>query len=654
MPRLCRTKNHYYMTKSLRNILLALLCLASLTAMADKGGIRYRNWVVKAQVNDKNQWTVEEHENVTFTQARHGIYRYIDGRFYITLNTAPEGETPYMVYKSYNGEVELLETTGGHCEAETIDNKLTLKLGSNDKNVEGDHDYTITFRYTYPSDKIKTRDFIFHTLKPNDIKEVVDTCSFDLSFEKPLPADIAKRAKVYIGPLDDKKEARVENLIITPTRISGTVYRLLPEQELTLYAELPEGYWNCAYETASPIVPQVFAALALLCSLLLVFYQLKSRKDNIVKTVELYPPENITPSEVGMIIDGFADSIDLTALIPWLAHRGYITLREETMGKDGKTDIVLLKTQKSLPADAPEYHHRIMDMLFPDGSERQRMSRLGQHPEKVEAAKDALSAHFTGERKLREISTLHIVLMAASFLFSTLAIASNSYFEAWSLSTILVTIVSWTLPGTVAYFQRLGDCAEDSFRTRKQMVVKFVIRGILFFINLMLLWGLNGDDAENFLPLWFFMAMVLTTYVSVELTGRLEHDTPYRNALCGSLLGFRDFLNTAEIDRINMLCDEDPHYFFNVLPYAMVFGLTDKWKNIFNDIELKVTEKSAAIPFDPREYERMSQQLNEIFESAKKSNEKQHGFFSRASSFLGHSRPHRSSTGGASGGGGSW
>lgn len=645
------------MNISLRSILFALLCIVSLTAMADMGGIKYRRWEVKAQVNDKNQWTVEEHENVTFTQARHGIYRYIDGKFYITLNTAPEGETPYMVYKSYNGEVELLETTGGPCENEIDNGKLIIRLGSSDKYVEGDHEYTIIYRYTYPSDKIKKRDFIFHTLKPNDIKAVVDTCSFDISFEKPLPEDIAKRTKVYIGPLDDKKEAKVENLVITPTRISGTVYKLLPEQELTLYADLPEGYWGCAYETASPIVPRVFAVLAILCSLALIIFELTSRKPHIVKTVELYPPEDITPSEVGTIIDGFADTIDLTALIPWLAQRGYITLREETMGKDGKTDIVLLKTQKNLPADAPEYHHRIMEMLFPDGAERQRMSRLGQHPDKIEAAAQALQSHFSGKRKLRDISPAHILLMGASLLSSTLAIASNSCFEAWQFSTIFVTLLSWTLPGAVAYILRLSDCAEDCFRTRKRMIVKFVGRGLLFFVNFLLLLGINGDDAENILPLWFFVVMILATYISVELTGRLEHDTPYRTALCGRLLGFRDFLNTAEISRINMLCDEDPHYFFSVLPYAMVFGLTNKWKKLFKDIDIATIEKSNSIPYDPREYERLLQQLNEIHESVKETNKEKRGVLSRSSylsDYSGRSRPHRSSTGGASGGGGSW
>ena len=37
------------------------------------------------------------------------------------------------------------------------------------------------------------------------------------------------------------------------------------------------------------------------------------------------------------------------------------------------------------------------------------MSRLGQHPDKIEAAAQALQSHFSGERKMRDISTAHII-----------------------------------------------------------------------------------------------------------------------------------------------------------------------------------------------------------------------------------------------------
>jgi len=50
------------------------------------------------------------------------------------------------------------------------------------------------------------------------------------------------------------------------------------------------------------------------------------------------------------------------------------------------------------------------------------------------------------------------------------------------------------------------------------------------------------------------------------------------------LLGFREFIERAEVDRIYRLAKEDPTLFDRVLPYALVFGLEDKWAGAFKDM----------------------------------------------------------------------
>ncbi len=50
------------------------------------------------------------------------------------------------------------------------------------------------------------------------------------------------------------------------------------------------------------------------------------------------------------------------------------------------------------------------------------------------------------------------------------------------------------------------------------------------------------------------------------------------------LLGFREFIERAEKDRIYRLAKEDPTLFDRVLPYALVFGLEDKWASAFKDM----------------------------------------------------------------------
>ena len=48
------------------------------------------------------------------------------------------------------------------------------------------------------------------------------------------------------------------------------------------------------------------------------------------------------------------------------------------------------------------------------------------------------------------------------------------------------------------------------------------------------------------------------------------------------LLGFREFIERAEKDRIEKLAVEDPAIFDRVLPYALVFGLEEKWADAFS------------------------------------------------------------------------
>jgi hypothetical protein len=62
--------------------------------------------------------------------------------------------------------------------------------------------------------------------------------------------------------------------------------------------------------------------------------------------------------------------------------------------------------------------------------------------------------------------------------------------------------------------------------------------------------------------------------------------TPKYNEIMGKILGFRDFIRTAELDKLNELVEEDPEYFYHIVPYAYVFGLTSRWIKKFEDIEI--------------------------------------------------------------------
>lgn len=43
----------------------------------------------------------------------------------------------------------------------------------------------------------------------------------------------------------------------------------------------------------------------------------------------------------------------------------------------------------------------------------------------------------------------------------------------------------------------------------------------------------------------------------------------------GRLAGLRDFIETAELDRMKVMAEEHPEMFYHILPYASVLGVSD-------------------------------------------------------------------------------
>ena len=52
--------------------------------------------------------------------------------------------------------------------------------------------------------------------------------------------------------------------------------------------------------------------------------------------------------------------------------------------------------------------------------------------------------------------------------------------------------------------------------------------------------------------------------------------TDYGNAIYGRIKGFRNFLEAAEKEKLEALVNDDPSYFYNILPYTYVLGISIK------------------------------------------------------------------------------
>jgi uncharacterized membrane protein YgcG len=53
------------------------------------------------------------------------------------------------------------------------------------------------------------------------------------------------------------------------------------------------------------------------------------------------------------------------------------------------------------------------------------------------------------------------------------------------------------------------------------------------------------------------------------------------------LTGFRDFILNAEKDRLELLLKDNPQYYYDVLPYANVLGVSDIWMHKFDSLKVE-------------------------------------------------------------------
>ena len=80
------------------------------------------------------------------------------------------------------------------------------------------------------------------------------------------------------------------------------------------------------------------------------------------------------------------------------------------------------------------------------------------------------------------------------------------------------------------------------------------------------------------------ISIILSGVISLIFSRFMPRKTLAGRHAYEELLGFREFIERAEKDRLERLAKDDPTLFDRVLPYALVFGLEDKWANAFSDI----------------------------------------------------------------------
>ena len=510
-----------------RHVFACLLCMAVFLASAVPVfavSFTTEGFFTTVDVQENSSMHVTEEIYVTFTTDAHGIYRYIpndDVYAYFMHNGALQQKE--MAYKIKNVKCE-----GEEISTDTGYGQLMIRIGSADKLIRGAHKYKLEYDIVMYKDGIDYLDQFYWNVIPTYWETDIDFAGFTVNMPKAFDESAVD---VITGPVGTGDTTRASWDVDGSNSLAGHVDGLEKNEGVTVRITLPEGYWvGVKDETVFWRIAQgVMAALTVFGIILFVT---KGKDPKPVRTVEFYPPDDLSPAEVGYIYDMRIDDKDMTSLVMWFASRGYLKIHaEQTESRFLKKEKVkvTLEKLKDLPEGAPAFQRTFFNALFEESNlaDMDELSKSTEFADSYEAAKKSLQTRY-GSKTKRKLQEGY----------------GNMAFGCLIWILMLAVVVA-----AVALLRI------DSTQL-KILLGEFIVGGIIVIICTL------------------FMA----------------RPTEFRTQMLGRIQGFRDFIDLAEVDRINQLVEQDPNYFYFILPYAYVFGLTDKWAKNFERLAPKMPD----------------------------------------------------------------
>lgn len=166
------------------------------------------------------------------------------------------------------------------------------------------------------------------------------------------------------------------------------------------------------------------------------------------------------------------------------------------------------------------------------------------------------------------------------------------------------------------------------------------------FVGLPLAFFVLPTLTQDVIYLIAYIIGIISVAVLMLFVKIMPKRTPFGNEMLGKLRGFKRFLETAEKTKLEALVNENPEYFYNILPYTYALGVSKVWMNQFENIAVQAPDwYDGYSTFSIHEFNHF---MNDTMKSA------QNAMSSSPSSSGGSSGGGFSGGGSGGGGGGSW
>lgn len=634
-PELIQKLMKYYLFFFISSIICILL-LASIfdlsfnnqsgnTTVAD--GFTIEGYEVILNVGVDNKVDVTENIHINFYESgHHGIYKFTPYWLEYTGkdNKTIKRKANIINYRSVNDPYTI----------DTVKKKSRIKIGSPYQTVFGDHTYTIKYTYDMGKDPFTNFDeFIFHAFGDFWGTEIKNP---KIIVNMPKGID-GNKINFY---KDKYRKQNINNLIDYQVNGNSLIVtgksNLNLMESLTVDIELPDNYFvggSDNYGWGSFTISMIILAITGL--IIFMWSKYGKNHEKKIQTVEFYAPDKLSSAEIGYVYNKRQSSKKLTiSLIISLASKGYIKIDELT-GKDkGKIQITKLLTKpkevtmdkdlhttkrkisvkklKDIGSDLTSSENTMMQYLFGKDDVKILETNINKFLEVrddlinkgyieiiedneniIQKEKELIDLKYADKiKKFKELKKqyekdLEIYNQKKDTLEPKTSLENIVYGKLFSVGDTVI------LSEHTSFYQCFSEVNKELSNTfnkkvidevaKKKRKTSIILSIIIIILSLISFFGI--EDLNPKLSILYYLSFGCI-FVSIFFTIIMGRKTQYGEAIHARVMGFRDFLDTAEKEKLESLVEQNPHYFYDILPYTYVLGISKKWVKKFENIKM--------------------------------------------------------------------
>jgi hypothetical protein len=304
----------------------------------------------------------------------------------------------------------------------------------------------------------------------------------------------------------------------------------------------------------------------------------------------------LTPAETGLFWKGKLEDRDLYSMFLYWANKGMLDIQETS-----DQDFLLHRKTEELPTESKTFEKNMFGRIFDSGDQFSLRSSALQAGKAMHGAREDILSEFSGEqnslyeKRSLNMRALAFVIAFLPIVFNTLFAISTAFwkfdasdFTPFIFLMCLVLLLSVGRKGDIQSGKTPESASvPEALKSPAAIISVSVVLASVFVIVTSGVLILHTPTHS--------IAAAASTAFCIIFAVRTQRKTEYYTLMLGQIRGFANFIKTAENDRLKMLIDENPNYYFDILPYAWAMELTNEWEQNMSRFGLKAMPASVVV-----------------------------------------------------------